>query len=211
MAKISSQLQENIFQSRLKPGLTASRMSLKHLSKFRDKLNYENEDYERKLIMDKNSHFDQNFQQKEKNYHFEGSALIPNNDGSLPDIRRHDGSPKIIKKINQLKQENYDLPDQKVFNKFEMKYSGTLNDLLGSSNFIPSKHVPETAEQSSNRNNSARRKQWSAEAERQVEQAGTKEELMQQLVENAKEKRKEMIKENEVQQQIDGKLRAIQA
>lgn len=61
MAKISSQLQENIFQSRLKPGLTASRMSLKHLSKFRDKLNYENEDYERKLMMDKNSHYDQNF------------------------------------------------------------------------------------------------------------------------------------------------------
>ena len=34
---------------------------------------------------------------------------------------------------------------------------------------------------------------------------------MQQLVENAKEKREEMIKENEVQQQIDGKLKAIKA
>ena len=116
-----------------------------------------------------------------------------------------------MKKINQLKQENYDLPDQKVFNKFEMKYSGTLNDLLGSSNFIPPKHIPETAEQLSNKNNSARRKQRSAGAERQMEQAGTKEEHMKQLVENAKEKREEMIKENEVQQQIDSKLKAIKA
>lgn len=44
-----------------------------------------------------------------------------------------------------------------------------------------------------------------------MEQAGTKEEFMKQLVENAREKRQEMIKENEVQQQIDGKLKAIQA
>lgn len=85
--------------------------------------------------------------------------MIANDDGSLPDIRRHDYSPRIMKRINQLKQENYDLPDQKVFNKFEMKYSGTLNDLLGSSNFIPSKHVPETIEQSTNKNNSAQRRQ----------------------------------------------------
>ena len=50
-----------------------SQLSLKHLSKYRDKLNYENEDYELKVLMDKNAHYDANFQDGGKTHHFDGA------------------------------------------------------------------------------------------------------------------------------------------
>ena len=107
-----------------------SQLSLKHLSKYRDKLNYENEDYELKVLMDKNAHYDAHFQEGGKTHHFDGAQ------------RREEAAHQ--KRVQVIKNtENLDLPDNKPnqwkSRQFEMKYQGTLNDLLGSKNYVQPK------------------------------------------------------------------------